>query len=267
MTDFDAKFHDYYEQWIKQNAGKYNYDEMEDKVPEVYDEWLNAYDTDLSDSPANYLKNLSSDALLAEFRQAFAEGKEPASALLDEIESREDCMSALKGVLTEKCDSEIKMHASNMLLEAGMAGECLDVFVEWVLDDGCESELRDVAVEILKDYAGDVYEKLINAAENADNDTKTLIAEVLINAPKNDKTFELLEELFKSGKNTALYAGYLGKYGDERAAAMLYKAMDDCNYLEFTEIRNAIEVLGGVVDEDYRDFSDDEYYKAIKHLK
>ena len=25
--------------------------------------------------------------------------------------------------------------------------------------------------------------------------------------------------------------------------------------------------LGGVVDEEYRDFSDDEYYKAIKHLK
>lgn len=267
MIDFDAKFHDYYEQWIKQNAGKYNYAEMEDKVPEVYAEWLNTYDADLSDSPANYLKGLSSDALLELFRRAFTEGREPASALTDEIESREDCVASLKGVLAEKCDAEIKMHVSNMLLEAGMAGECIDVFSDWVLEVDFDSELRDVAVEILKDYAGDVYEKLINAAENADNNTKTLIAEVIINASKNDKTFKLLEELFKSGKNTALYAGYLGKYGDERAAEMLYRALDNCNYLEFTEIRNAIEVLGGVVDEDYRDFSDDEYYKAIKHLK
>ena len=46
----------------------------------------------------------------------------------------------------------------------------------------------------------------------------------------------------------------------------MYPALDDCNYLEFIEIRNAIETMGGVVDDSYRDFSDDEYYKAIKHL-
>ena len=44
-------------------------------------------------------------------------------------------------------------------------------------------------------------------------------------------------------------------------------ALDDSNYLEFMEIRNAIEQLGGVVDDTYRDFTDDPYYKAIKHLK
>lgn len=127
--------------------------------------------------------------------------------------------------------------------------------------------MRDIAVEILKDYASDVYDKLMNGIEDDDVKTRTLVAEVVIYAEKNEKTYRLLKELFESGENTALYAGYLGKYGDERAAAMLYKALDSCNYLEFTEIRNAIEVLGGVVDENYRDFSDDEYYKAIKHLK
>lgn len=124
-----------------------------------------------------------------------------------------------------------------------------------------------MAVEILSECADKVKDKLIAGINGADFDTKTLIAEVLIRASKDEKTFALLKELFESGKNTALFAGYLGKYGDERAAAMLYKALDKCNYLEFTEIRNAIEVLGGVVDDEYRDFTDDEYYKAIKNLK
>lgn len=267
MIDFDVKFHNYYEKWIKENTGRLSYDEMEDRVPQVYEEWLNTYDEEIGSSPCVYLKNLSRDELMSDFISSFEDGKEPASALLDEIENREDCLSELKTVLSSDVDAVIKIHAANMLLETGHAGDCLDVFTRWVISPVCDADLRDVAVEILKDYASLVYDELINAVPNADNDTKTLIAEIIICAPENDKTYNLLEELFKSGSNTALYAGYLAKYGDVRAASMLYKALDNCNYLEFTEIRNAIEILGGVVDDDYRDFSDDEYYKAIKHLK
>lgn len=113
------------------------------------------------------------------------------------------------------------------------------------------------------DLAADLLFPLI---DGADLTRKTLIAEILVNAPKDERTYKLLTELFLNGGNVPLYAGYLGKYGDERAAAMLYRALDDCNYLEYLEIKNAIERMGGIVDDD-RDFSDDEYYKAIKHIK
>lgn len=267
MIDFDTKFHDFYEKWIKDNQGKYTYDEMESKVGEVYDLWKNAQDSELGCSISQYLAGLTDDEVTKMFVSSFEEGLEPSSALIDEVENREACIEDIKRLLRAEIDDNIKMHISNILLEIGRAGECKDIFVEWLLDTDCSEELRDVAVEILKDYADDVYDKLMEHIDDADIDTQTLVAEVVVYAEKNDKTFDLLEKLFKSGANTALYAGYLGKYGDERAAAMLYKALDTCNYLEFTEIRNAIEVLGGVVDEEYRDFSDDEYYKAIKHLK
>ena len=45
---------------------------------------------------------------------------------------------------------------------------------------------------------------------------------------------------------------------------MLYRALDTASYADYIEIRNAIESLGGVVDDQLRDFTDDEEYKAIK---
>ena len=94
-----------------------------------------------------------------------------------------------------------------------------------------------------------------------------LIAEILVGAEKDERTYALLEDLFKNGNNVSLYAGFIGKYGDERAMEYLYKALDDCNYADFIEIRSAIEDLGGTVDDEFRDFSSDPYYKALKNIK
>ena len=93
-----------------------------------------------------------------------------------------------------------------------------------------------------------------------------MIAEVLVNAKRDDRTLRLLEELFAQGDNVPFYAGLMGKYGDERASAMLYRALDTCNYMEYVEIKNAIERMGGVV-EDSRDFTDDPYYRAMKSIE
>ena len=267
MIDFDEKFHKYYENWLNKNKGKFTADQLEDKVSEVYGEWLEAFDDRLGMSVCEYLSSRSDDELTDMFIHSFDEGGDPSSALLDEIENRDACVEKLSFILDGDYSDEIKIHAANVLLEAGKTDGSIDVFTKWVLSPETAPQLRDVAVEILSECADKVKNELIAAIDDADFDTKTLIAEVLIRAPKDEKTFTLLTELFESGKNTALFAGYLGKYGDERAAAMLYKALDKCNYLEFTEIRNAIEVLGGVVDDEYRDFTDDEYYKAIKNLK
>lgn len=265
--DFDEKFHKYYEKWLNENKGKFTADELEDKVPEVYGQWLHAFDEQLGASVCDYLSGKSDGELIDMFIDSFEGDGDPSGALLDEIEGREACSEMLVSILEGNYSDEIKMHAANMLLEAGKAELATGIFTEWVLDPSAAPELRDVAVEVLAEYADKVKNELIVGIDGADFDTKTLIAEVLIRAQKDEKTFALLTELFESGKNTALFAGYLGKYGDERAAATLYKALDKCNYLEFTEIRNAIEVLGGVVDDEYRDFTDDEYYKAIKNLK
>ena len=106
-------------------------------------------------------------------------------------------------------------------------------------------------------------EERLVVAENAESDVKTIVAEILLSSEMDERTFALLCVLFSSGENIPLYSHYLGMYGDERAAEMLYRALDNCNYAEYIEIKNAIERLGGIVD-DARDFSDDPTYSLIK---
>ncbi len=267
MIDFDAKFQAYYEAWLKENAGKFTYDELESKVAEIYEEWIETADSDLDGkSPAQWIDGMSEAELFNIFLESF-DSSVPSEIVTDRISALPDCKGKLENVLLGDYKDEVKIFVANMLIEVGCDEKCLNIFAEWLCDDGYSAELREVAVEVLVEYADKIKEKIFAAIDGADLDRKTLFAEILINTEKDDRTFGLLEDLFRNGNNRALYAGYIGKYGDERFAGMLYKALDDCNYLEFTEIRNAIEMLGGVVDDDYRDFSDDEYYKAIKNLR
>lgn len=58
-----------------------------------------------------------------------------------------------------------------------------------------------------------------------------------------------------------MHASYLAAYGDSRALPVLLEriAGEDINFLEFRELKYAIEALGGEYTEE-RDFSDDPYY-------
>ena len=112
-------------------------------------------------------------------------------------------------------------------------------------------------------------DEIIDRAEKADDvGMIELYAEVLSFAPTgNDRILELLRMLLGLDPNTAYIAALMGRYGDDRAAEDLYSLLDNCTYATYIEVRNAIETLGGTVDDNYRDFSDDPTYKALKNLK
>jgi len=87
---------------------------------------------------------------------------------------------------------------------------------------------------------------------------------------KNDeKVYEILiNEFIKHSDNVPLYAGYLAKYGDERALPFLMTAIENekISYADFEELRFAIEALGGTYDK-IRDFKSDKSFKKIKGAK
>ena len=97
-------------------------------------------------------------------------------------------------------------------------------------------------------------------------EAKTIFAEILICAQRDERTYELLNELFAYGDNIPLYCSYIGSYGDERLAGILYRALDKADYADFCEISNAIERLGGTVDYDMKDFTSDPTYQKIKDV-
>ena len=60
-------------------------------------------------------------------------------------------------------------------------------------------------------------------------------------------------------------ASYLAAYGDERALPILLDKIDeeDITFIEYQELKYAIESLGGSYEKE-RDFSSDQYYQEIK---
>jgi hypothetical protein len=65
-----------------------------------------------------------------------------------------------------------------------------------------------------------------------------------------------------------MHASYLAAYGDERALPFLYERIRDesIGFVEFQELKYAIEALGGEYNEE-RDFSKDKDFVAVESAK
>ncbi len=84
-------------------------------------------------------------------------------------------------------------------------------------------------------------------------------------AVRDERVFEILLKEFRlAEEELPMRASYLAAYGDERALPVLLEAIesDAINFLEFQELKYAIEALGGEYTRE-RDFSEDAYYKEI----
>ena len=77
----------------------------------------------------------------------------------------------------------------------------------------------------------------------------------------------LLELLEDQPHRRAVLAAYLGRLGDPRALPALNREAlrEDLRYLDYIELRSAIEALGGEAPE--RTFYDDPEYEALFGLK
>ena len=264
MFDFDKNFEEYAIKWCDAHRGEYSEDELEDMMPELYEKWANQPIDELKGlTPVQFFDKIDPPTLVKLLVSACDGGAHPSSLLLDKIAEKPECAQGLIDIVRASRNCECRMISINLLSEMG-AAHPLDIYASFICDESVDDDLRDLAVEIMCDYPNEVSDKLYKLIPSATFSEKEIIAEILVNAKHDDRTYRLLEELFASSENLAYHAALVGKYGDERAAAMLYRALDTCNYAEFIEVRNAIERMGGVVDDGIRDFSDDPYYIALK---
>lgn len=268
MIDFDKLFEDYFADWEKTNSSKFeNPDEMEAMLPDVYAEWADKPCKELNGlSPKGYFENVGSGKELADMFFKFLNAGIGAPVLMaDAMEKHNDAGDLIAAYIKKENLPEVNIECINMLNECGFTHP-LNEYISWIKDGNVSDDLVELAVETLKENANIVSDKLFPMIKDATEKQKEIICEILINAEKNDKTYALLEDLFINGENLPFYAGLIAAYGDERFSSILYAALDECNYFEFIEIRNAIEAIGGIVDDSYRDFSDDPYYKALKGI-
>jgi len=267
MIDFNKDFEKYLTAAYKRFAERAkNAEEAEELAADIFAEWADAPNDGLSGgvSPRAYFQSLNNPEELAGlFGEACLQQSGSCPLLLDRMAEVDGCAAHLFGVVLEKgAAPALKIAAAAFLNDLGVKPP-VEAYARMLADSGTSPELADLCIEALCAYAPEAAPFLWELAETAREREKTYCAEVLLCAQRDERTYRLLADLFENGQNRPLYAWYLGKYGDERAAEILYKKLDTCNYAEYSEIKNAIERMGGCV-EDTRDFSEDADYIKIK---
>lgn len=251
--DVDAIFDEYLNDFIEKNAGVLSAVEIEKKIEELYLEFGNIPCDKLGGkTPLEYFGSMDSDRLLELLKEGIDEGESVSDYLCKTLESRLDCEEALTEMALEG-EEELAVCAINILGAMG-SKKSLVKFVEALSEKKLPSVISDVLTEAVCKNADAVKEEVIKAYKPTGIGAESF-EEILSNMSRDERVFKLLYACFLNNRaSLALNAQYLAKYGDERALTVLYSTIkrQDISLLEYSELKNAIEKLGGEVEDDGR---------------
>lgn len=271
--NFDREFEKYMGAWVKENSEKYkdNMDVIENMMPDVYMEFLQKPAGFLDGTaPQDYFEQFDDAGMLVDWLcQYIKEGVPVPDLLLERItelgEAAEKSLLALLG--REDLPEEVQMTAISLLREME-SREPMGRYIDWIASLEEPSDKGDLCAEALLSMGAEVVEPVLTALAHAGQAGRDIFADILSNYPGDDRIYELLAERFATrDERRALFASYLAKFGDERAIPMLTKAAQspDVNYLDYVEIVNAIEALGGERPPE-REFAGDPYYESLRRV-
>ena len=151
------------------------------------------------------------------------------------------------------------------LVETLSAHLSADVPVPEFLCNEIEARGHDEGVRVGADNADAVCARVLQAYR--DGIAREYMLEILSRVKaRNEEIFDILMQEFRVAEElTPIRASYLAAYGDARALPELLNRIEDrsIGFVEFQELKYAIEALGGEYTEP-RDFSADKDYLAIE---
>lgn len=272
--NFDKEFERFMMAYVKEHGKEYkNYDAIEAAMPEIYDLFL--------DTPANWL----SGAKPGEYFEQFDNAKQLVNWMEDYIKQRIPVPDMLMNRISElgmaaetplmqlmqkeRAPREAVMEAMTLLREIDSIAP-MELYIDLQINrkEG-EDELADNALESLADMGERAVPKMQEALKDANAAGKVALLTLLCNYPGDETVFQTAHDLFQMlPEQVAVLADCLCKLGDERALPALKKAAasEDTPYLDYIELRNAIEALGGEAPE--REFdAQDPAYEAMRKMQ
>lgn len=258
LYDFDGMFDEKLAEYVKKNADKYTESEWEDLIPKLYARFGDTQIKSIGKSPNQYFADMSDEQLISQLKAHLKQGIAVSEFLCNAIEQRD--LDGLLIPLLSGTDDEIA-YAMNLLgASKAAAGEYMRI-----LETSDDEDVCNTCVDNLKEFADDIKDKAL------DNYSKGVKSEYMLEilsrcVLRDDRIFDILIKEFRSDPDKVpMHASYLASYGDERALSYLLDKIDEegISYIEYQELKYAIESLGGSYDKE-RDFSNDEYYRAIK---
>lgn len=271
--NFDRAFERYMAEWIKENREKYkdDMDVIEDMMPDVYLEFLKK-PADFLDgvAPQDYFEQFdNADMLVNWLCDYIAQGVPVPDLLLERVTAlgnpAEKSLLAL--VARDDLPEETQMTAISLLREMESKAP-MQRYIDYIASLEEPSDKGDLCAEALMSMGESVVEPILATLSGAGQTGRDIFADVLSNYPGDERIYELMIERFVTrDERRALFASYLAKLGDERAIPMLKEAAQspDINYLDYVEVVNAIEALGGERPPE-REFSGDPYYESLRQV-
>lgn len=271
--NFDRAFERYMAEWIKENSEKYkdDMDVIEDMMPDVYLEFLKK-PADFLDgvAPQDYFEQFdNADMLVNWLCDYIAQGVPVPDLLLERVTALGNPAEKSLLALAARDDlpEETQMMAISLLREMESKAP-MQRYIDYIASLEEPSDKGDLCAEALMSMGESVVEPILATLSGAGQTGRDIFADVLSNYPGDERIYELMIERFVTrDERRALFASYLAKLGDERAIPMLKEAAQspDINYLDYVEVVNAIEALGGERPPE-REFSGDPYYESLRQV-
>ena len=259
LIDFDGLFDEKLTQYMTENKEKHTEKQWESLIPKLYKKFGDTLIPKLGCTPKDYYARMTDDELAQTLLQHLEQDVPVPEFLCSEIEERDNAETLLPLLKSE--DAQTVSYAVNLLGDDKRAfDEYFAILTENRLDEDVRSDLTD----ILRAHADEIKEKALSAYKAGI--AKVYMLEILSRVKtRDDEVYGVLLKAFQDAEDTSFPAGYLAAYGDERALSVLLHKIEDrsIGFVEFQELKYAIEALGGEYNEP-RDFSSDKDYLAIE---
>ncbi len=255
LIDFDNQFNEYMDSWADEllKKGK-KPEEIEELIPEAYQKW--------AEEASKYFDDVEPTELVKMLGAYLDEEIMVPDILIDKIISEPLCEKEVYELFLEERSDEDRILLMNVLADMNSklpVSENINILL-----NSENEELAQAAAEALK-YSGAQDEILRVYNEEYDIDTREKLMYVLVySEPKVTGLGLKLSELMNESPNRGIIAGMMAFYGDDSCLPILYLAekSEDITYIDYVEICDAIESLGGETKRE-RDFDGDEYYEMM----
>lgn len=258
LIDFDGMFDEKLTVYMEENKNKYTERQWEDIIPKLYKKFGDTFVAKIKCTPKEYYAKMSDSELTQTLLEHLKQDIPAPEFLCAEIENR-GAVETLTPMLNLGGDSAV--YAFNLI---GDDERAYETYFELLIKDETDEDLKSDIADLFKAHADLVKDKVLSAYRKGEN--KEAMLEILSRVKeKSDELYEILLTEFLTYENIPMRASYLASYGDERALPHLLKKIEErsIGFIEFQELKYAIEALGGEYDEP-RDFTDDKDYLAVE---
>ncbi len=260
LIDFETLFESKLSQYMRENAGKYTEEQWEKLIPKLYQRFGDTLIKAAGATPRAFFEKMSDEELASYLSACVREGISVSDFLVRELEKRE-CPDELSA-LVDGDSEELSLAVLNAAGESLKAGElCFSV-----LTGEFPPSVKDAAADKLRSLSLEPFLEKAIACYREKRGGEYLLELLSSGEVKDDRIFDILMDALRSaGERTDVVAGYVARYGDERALETLLELIDreETGFVAYRELLCAIEALGGHY-EKKRDFSLDKDFQRIK---